>query len=105
MFPSPARPRARQSGLWQNCSCGSIGDPPGARSGDHARRDAGWTRAFQAQTILITVPWGATILRNSDGNPWTKDAINCAFCRLRVRLAEHLMDREGLPRPTLPDHI
>jgi integrase len=39
------------------------------------------------------------ILRNSDGNPWTKDAINCAFCRLRVRVAELLMAREGLGRP------
>lgn len=45
------------------------------------------------------------ILRNSDGNPWTKDAINCAFCRLRVRIAELLMEREGLARPTLPADI
>src|SRR5512144_1526619 len=60
MFPSPRCPRAGQSGLWQNWACGSNGDPPGARFGDHARRDARWTRAFQASTILTTVPWGAT---------------------------------------------
>src|SRR4051812_39387580 len=60
MLPRPSCPRVGQSGLWQNWSCGSIGDPPGARSGDHARWDARWTRAFQAPTILITVPGGAT---------------------------------------------
>src|SRR5512144_2431793 len=60
MFPSPRCPRAGQSGLWQNWACGSNGDPPGARFGDHARRDARWTRAFQASTTLTTVPWGAT---------------------------------------------
>src|SRR5512144_1189184 len=60
MLPRPSCPRAGQSGLWQNWSCGSIGDPHGARFDDHARRDAWWTRAFQAPTILITVPWGAT---------------------------------------------
>jgi integrase len=30
-------------------------------------------------------PHGALLL-NSDGNPWTKDAINCAFCRLEKKL-------------------
>src|SRR5512135_1928648 len=60
MLPRPSCPRAGQSGLWQNWSCGSIGAPPGARFDDHARRDARWTRAIQAPTILITVPWGAT---------------------------------------------
>lgn len=45
------------------------------------------------------------ILRNSDRNPWTKDAINCNFCRLRVRVAELMMARDGKPRPTLPEKI
>src|SRR5262245_51104321 len=61
MFPSPRCPRAGQSGLWQDWACGSIGGPPGARLGDHARRDARWTRVFQASTTLTTVPWGATL--------------------------------------------
>ena len=26
------------------------------------------------------------LLRNSDGQPWTKDAINCFFCRLKKKL-------------------
>src|SRR4051812_48248304 len=50
MLPSPSCPRAGQSGLWQNWSCGSIGDPSGARFGDHALRDAGWARVFQGVT-------------------------------------------------------
>ncbi len=28
------------------------------------------------------------ILRNSEGKPWVKDAINCAFCRLEKKLGE-----------------
>src|SRR4051812_26367153 len=50
MFPSPACPRAGQSGLWQDWACGAIGASPRARSGDHARRGARWTRAFQVVT-------------------------------------------------------
>ena len=34
-----------------------------ARFGDHARRDARWTRVFQEVTPLITVQWGATQTR------------------------------------------
>src|SRR3954462_15314756 len=60
MLPSPGCPRAGHSGLWQDWACGSMGDPPGARFGDHARRDARWTRAFQAPTSPTTAPWGAT---------------------------------------------
>ena len=41
------------------------------------------------------------LFRNSEGAPWNKDSINCAFCRLRVRLAERLMEREGKPRPVV----
>ncbi len=29
---------------------------------------------------------GGPILRNSAGSPWTKDSINCAFCRLKKKL-------------------
>src|SRR5262245_38920409 len=62
MLSSPGCPRAGQSGLWQDWACGSIGAAPAARFGDHARRDARWTRAFQASNTLSTVPWGATDL-------------------------------------------
>ena len=53
MLPSPACPRAGQSGSWQNRVCGSIGASPGARFGDHARRDARWTRVFQVVTTVV----------------------------------------------------
>jgi integrase len=39
------------------------------------------------------------LFRNSDGSPWNKDSINCAMRRLRLRLAEQMMDRDGHPRP------
>src|SRR4051812_20522964 len=50
MLPRPRRPRAVQSGLWQNWACGSIGIPHEARFGDHAWRNAWWARAFQRVT-------------------------------------------------------
>src|SRR5438128_1773502 len=50
MLPRPSWPRAVQSGLWQNWVCGSIGVPHEAWFGDHAWRNAGWTRVFQAPT-------------------------------------------------------
>jgi integrase len=34
-------------------------------------------------------PEGA-LFRNSEGRPWTKDAINCAFCRLEKKLGRKL---------------
>jgi integrase len=45
-------------------------------------------------------PEGA-LLVNSDGNAWTKDAINCAFCRLQLVLGRREIARRGLmgPRP------
>lgn len=30
------------------------------------------------------------VLRNSEGKPWTKDAINCAFCRLKEKIGRKL---------------
>ena len=30
------------------------------------------------------------ILRNSEGKPWTKDSINCAFCRLKNKIGRKL---------------
>src|SRR5947209_6176372 len=53
MLPRPRWPRAVQSGLWQNWACGSIGIPHEARFGDHAWRNAWWTRAFQRVTLPL----------------------------------------------------
>lgn len=41
------------------------------------------------------------LFRNSEGAPWNKNSVNCAFCRLRLRLAERMMERDGVSRPTL----
>src|SRR3954463_8362402 len=70
MFPSPACPRAGQSGLWQDWACGSIGASPGARSGDHARRDARWTRAFQVVTPPAPRFPGVLPVRTPDGRTY-----------------------------------
>jgi integrase len=37
--------------------------------------------------LADTRPHGP-ILLNSEGNPWTKDAINCAFCRLESKVGQ-----------------
>ena len=36
------------------------------------------------------------ILLNSDGKAWTKDAINCAFCRLQLALGRKAMEESGV---------
>ena len=36
------------------------------------------------------------LLRNSEGNAWTKDAINCAFCRLQLALGRRAMRELGI---------
>jgi integrase len=40
-------------------------------------------------------PMGPIVL-NSDGSPWTKDAINCAFCRLQLALGRKAIEKKGL---------
>ena len=54
---------------------------------------------------LVEARPAGPLFRNSDGAPWNKDSINCAFCRLRVRLAERLMEREGHAHRTLPPRV
>jgi integrase len=36
------------------------------------------------------------LLRNTEGNAWTKDAINCAFCRLQLALGRRAMKELGI---------
>ena len=45
------------------------------------------TAMLEAQ--VKTHPYGK-VFRNSEGEPWTKDAINCAFCRLKKKLGRKL---------------
>jgi integrase len=42
------------------------------------------------------------IFRNSDGRPWTRYAINCAFIRLQIAFGRQEMKREGVTVPKLP---
>jgi integrase len=42
------------------------------------------------------------LMVNSEGQPWTKDAINCAFRRLRVTLGLRIMKAKGDDREKLP---
>jgi integrase len=59
----------------------------------------------RAQEILARLadehPTGPLLL-NSAGNAWTKDAINCAFCRLQLALGRRAIEERGLddPKPT-----
>jgi integrase len=47
------------------------------------------------------VPFGP-LLRNSEGNAWTKDAINCAFCRLQLAFGRRAMRERGLETKAPP---
>jgi integrase len=42
------------------------------------------------------------ILRNSEGKPWVKDSINCAFVRLRVALGKRILHEKGDPLERMP---
>lgn len=50
--------------------------------------------------LAVARPEGP-LLVNADGNAWTKDAINCAFCRLQLALGRKEIAKRGLmaPRP------
>lgn len=40
------------------------------------------------------------LFRNTEGRPWTKDAINCAFCRLQLALGRGELEASGrMPTP------
>jgi integrase len=42
------------------------------------------------------------IFRNSDGAPWTRYAINCAFIRLQIAFGRQVMKDKGILVPKLP---
>src|SRR5512135_3006724 len=82
MLPRPSLPRAVQSGSWQNWASGSIGISHEARFGDHAWRNAWWTRAFQGVTPLFTIQWGATLLYSTTKNLSNGLDPNCGPIRI-----------------------
>lgn len=44
--------------------------------------------------LVLRYPTGP-IFRNTDGEPWTTDAINCSFVALQIRMGLHVMKEEG----------
>jgi integrase len=58
-------------------------------------------RAREIVARLVAGRPEGTLLVNSEGNPWTKDAINCAFCRLQIELGRRAIEASGIapPRP------
>jgi integrase len=45
--------------------------------------------------LMLKSPDG-TLFRNSRGTPWSADAVNCAFDRVRIRMAKDAMKRQGV---------
>jgi integrase len=45
-------------------------------------------RARRIVSRLAEVNASGSLLLNSEGNPWNKDAINCAFCRLEKKIGK-----------------
>jgi integrase len=64
---------------------GRIVFPPGESKGKKKHRVIylGTDKAREIVGRLTAANPDGTILRNSAGRPWTKDSINCAFCRLK----------------------
>lgn len=47
------------------------------------------------QRLMIANPSGP-IFRNLNGKPWTKDAVNCAFLAIQMRMGKDRMQEEGI---------
>lgn len=81
--------------------------PPSKAKGKRHHRVIylGTDRAVELATELCRLRPSGPILLNTRGGPWNKDSVNCAFQRLRVRMAEIILERSGRPRPTLPEKV
>jgi integrase len=51
--------------------------------------------------LVLEHPSGP-LFRNSDGRPWTTDAVNCAFVRVQVTLGMRRLKAQGLVPPRIP---
>jgi integrase len=52
-------------------------------------------RALAILKRLVELYPRGPLFRNNNGNPWTKDAISCAFDRLQVRMGKAVMKASG----------
>jgi integrase len=58
--------------------------------------------ALEIARRMVAEHPGGPIFRNSDGAPWTRYAINCAFIRLQVAFGRQVMKERGISVPGLP---
>lgn len=71
--------------------------PPSKAKGKKSHRVIYLTgRAGEIAARLVREWTSGALLRNSEGNAWTKDAINCAFCRLQLALGRRAMEELGV---------
>lgn len=71
--------------------------PPSKAKGKKSHRVIYLTgRAGEIAARLVREWPSGALLRNSEGNAWTKDAINCAFCRLQLALGRRAMAELGI---------
>lgn len=71
--------------------------PPSKAKGKKSHRVIYLTRRAGEVAARLVREWpSGALLRNSEGNAWTKDAINCAFCRLQLALGRRAMAELGI---------
>jgi integrase len=81
---------------------GRIVLPPSKAKGKRQHRVIYLTdRAREVLARLCREAPSGPLLRNSEGNAWTKDAINCAFCRLQLALGRQALRELGI-KETVP---
>lgn len=78
-------------------AAGRIVLPPSKAKGKKHHRVIYLTDRSREIVARLVRDWPAgALLRNSEGNAWTKDAINCAFCRLQLALGRRAMKELGI---------
>ena len=82
---------------------GRIVLPPKEAKGKRRHRVIYLTdRAMELARELATINPTGPILRNSEGKPWVKDSINCAFIRLRIAIGKRMMSEAGVNVEKVP---
>jgi len=70
--------------------------PPSEAKGEKVTRIVYLTdEAFHiTHRMMLKYPEGP-LFRNSNGKPWTADAVNCAFDRVRIRMGKETIQKQG----------
>lgn len=78
-------------------AAGRIVIPPSKAKGKKSHRVIYLTDRSRQIVARLVGEWPTgPLLRNSEGNAWTKDAINCAFCRLQLAMGRRAMKELGI---------